>query len=211
MIGEHSVKINAVITKPTIRLDYANNTAILSAAVIAAGILTGSLVYFVTYNEDINSLCEYFLTFITDFSKKNKPEIFSGLILSDLPYLVMMLILGTSVIGTPGILALTYIKSIGIGLLITYIYDSFALKGLEFSLLVLMPGIFVLIFAMILLTQSCFVNSQNINKALNNKENGVLPHQKFFIRSLIIISIFIFSSVLDCVTLTGFSSLFDFS
>ena len=205
------MKINAVISKPTLKFEFADKIAVFSAVLIVIGIISGTVIYSVTKNNIVDSICEYFISFITDFSNKNKPEILSGLILSNIPYFIMMLIFGTNVIGTPGVIALTYAKSMGIGLLYTYIYDAYALKGIEFCLLVLLPGKFILILAMILLTQNCYVTSNNIRKSLYNSENRAVSLSKFALRSLIIVTLFVISSIVDYFTLTSFSSLFDFN
>ena len=205
------MKINAVISKPSIKFDLSDKLAMFSAVIIAVGIVTGAMIYSVAKSEIVNLLCEYFTSFVTDFANKNKPEIISGLILSNIPYFIMMLIFGTNVAGTPGVIALTYAKSMGIGLLYTYIYEAYALKGIEFCLLVLLPGKFVLIFAIILLTQNCMLTSNNLRKNLKCEESRVVPLHKFALRSMIIAVIFILSSVVDYFTLTGFSALFDFN
>ena len=204
------MKINAVISKPALKVNSADKTAIISAVIIAVGIIAGTVVFIFSKDTAVDSLCDYFLAFTSDFTNKNKPEIISGLILSNIPYFIMMLILGTSVIGVPGIAVLTFAKSMGIGLLVTYIYDSFALKGIEYCLLVLLPGKILLVFAMILLTQSCYVTSGNIRTSLYDKETAE-PLHKFAVRSLVILLLFLASSVVDYFTLTGFSSLFKFT
>ena len=205
------MKINAVISKPSVKFDFSDRIAIFSALIIIVGIVSGAVIYSVTKDEILNKLCEYFLSFTTDFANKNKPEIISGLILSNIPYLIMMLIFGTNVVGTPGVVALTLAKSMGLGLLYTYIYDAFALKGIEFCLLILLPGKFVLVFAMILLTQNCFVTSSGLRKSLCNSEDRVVPLQKFALRSIIIALLFVVSSLIDFLTISSFSSLFDFN
>ena len=100
------MKINAVISKPSINVNSANKSAIISAAIIAIGIIIGSIIFIVSKNTLADSLLDYFVSFSVDFANKNKPEILSGIILSNLPYLFMMLILGTSIIGTPAVLIL---------------------------------------------------------------------------------------------------------
>lgn len=205
------MKINAVISKPNLKFDLSGKIVVFSAVIIAVGIILGAVIYSVAENELIDSLCSYFLSFVTDFTNKNKPEIISGLIFSNFPYLLLMLIFGTNVVGTIGAVALTFAKSMGLGVLFTYIYDSFALKGVEYCLLILLPGKFIMIFAMILLMQSCLITSNDIRKCISAAETRVVPLHKFALRSLIITSLFLVSSVVDYLTLTSFSSLFNFN
>ena len=203
------MKINAVISKPAIEVNSANKSAILSAVIISMGIMSGVGIYLLS-NGIIDELCDCFFAFVTDFSNKNKPEILSGLILSNVPYLIMMLIFATSVIGVFGIVGLTFAKSMGMGLLITYIYDSFALKGIVYSLLVILPGKFVMILAMILLTQSSIITSQDIRKSISCRDDKTVSLHKFALRIVVILLIFILSSIIDFITICSFSSLFEF-
>ena len=204
------MKINAVISKPTVKIKYADKSAILTTVIILLGIIIGSIIFILTSDSITNSLFEYFLNFSMDFSNKNKPEIFSGIILSHIPYYIMMLILSTSVIGTPGVITLTFIKSMGLGLITSYIYSEFALKGIEYCLLILFPGKFILIFAMILLTQNCYLSSKTIQESIN-KEGRIVPLKNFTLRSLFIFLLIIISSVVDFLTLISFSSLSNFN
>ena len=207
------MKINAVISKPSVKLNSADKTAIISAVVIAVSIIIGAVLYSIAKSDVTDTLCEYFLKFMTDFSNKNKPEIISGLIFTNIPYLFMMLIFGTSLIGTPAVFTLTAIKSIGMGLLTTFIYDTYSLEGIEYCLLVFFPGKFILVFAMILLTQNCCINSLSIIYAVKGIEGRVVQLQfdKFILRSVFIIILFVLASIVDFLMLNFFSSLFMFT
>ena len=205
------MKINAVISKSSVNVDSTYKSAIISAITIAVGIIFGAIICILSKDNLNLSLIEYFINFSTDFSNKNKPEILSGIILSHIPYFIMMIIFGTSVVGTPAVILLTNIKSMGIGLLTTYIYSSFSLKGIEYCLLVMFPGKFVLIFAMILLTQNCFVTSNDIRQRLTNKEGRVVSLEKFAIRSILIFGLIILSALIDFFAIISFSSLFNFT
>ncbi|MBO7319002.1 MAG: stage II sporulation protein M, partial [Clostridia bacterium] len=144
------MKVSAVISRPDIRIDSTNKSALVSSAVISFGIILGALLYVFANDSLTGDLFDYFISFSVDFSNKNKPEIISGLIMQNIIYFVLMLIFGTSVIGTPAVYFLSLLKTSGLGLLIAYIYDCYALKGIEYCLLVMFPGKFLLIFAMVL-------------------------------------------------------------
>lgn len=205
------MKINAVISKPSIYVNYANKTAILSAVIIAMGIISGTIIFLVSDDTVAETLFEYFISFTTDFTNKNKPEILSGLILSHIPYFVVMEILGVSVVGIYLIPMITFIKSVGIGMLVTYIYQMFTLKGIEYCLLVLFPGKFILIFAMILLAQNCLITSDNIRLSAHGNKDRVVELNKYILRTIFIAMIIIVSSIIDFITIISFSSLFDFT
>ena len=65
------MKINAVISKPSINVNSANKSAIISAAIIAIGIIIGSIIFIVSKNTLADSLLDYFVSFSVDFANKN--------------------------------------------------------------------------------------------------------------------------------------------
>ncbi|MBO5936971.1 MAG: stage II sporulation protein M [Clostridia bacterium] len=205
------MKVSAVISRPDIRIDSTNKSAIVSGAVISAGIILGAALYVFAKDSLTGDLFDYFISFSVDFSNKNKPEIISGLIMQNIIYFVLMLIFGTSVIGSPAVYFLSLLKTSGLGLLIAYIYDCYALKGIEYCLLVMFPGKFLLIFAMVLLTQNCSHMSTGIYQCIKNTESRGADIRKFSARSVLILIILLISSLVDFVALISFSSLFDFS
>ena len=194
------MKVSAVITKPDVRIDSTKKSALVSGAAVSAGIILGAFLY-VFAKDGLTG----------DFSNKNKPEIISGLIIPNVMYFIAMVIFGTSVIGTPAVYAMSVLKSSGLGLLTAYIYDCFALKGIEYCLLVIFPGKFLLIFAMVLLTQNCSHMSMAIYRCMKNAESRGADIRKFSARSFLILIILLISSLIDFVLLISFSSLFDFS
>lgn len=205
------MKINAVISKPTVKYNIADKTAILSAGVITISIIVGAIIYSIVRSDVTDTLCEYFLRFTTDFTNKNKPEIISGLFLSNIPYLILMFIFGTSYIGVPAVFLLSAVKSIGLGMLTTFIYDTYSLKGVEYCLLVLFPGKFIFIFAMILLTQNCCINSMNVKQMIREKKDGVVQSDKYILRYILLLIAFMLSSAVDFLTIKVFSTLFNFT
>ena len=207
------MKISAVIRNPSRDLFNTineNKSSVQSTAIIVLGIIFGVLLYVFNSESLTRDLFEYFVSFTTDFSHKNKPEIFSGLLLPDLIYLIIMIILGTSAFGTPVVICINLVNSMGLGMLITYIYDNFALKGIEYSLLVLLPGKFLLVLAMILLTQNSVVTSKSIRELVHTKSDRVVDFKKYTIRSVVILAIILLSALIDFLTVISFTSLFEF-
>ena len=181
------MKIKAVVTKPSININTASKSAVMSAMVIVFGILVGVIIFIAAPEYTKDSLTRLFLTFTTDFVNKNKPEILSGIVLAHIPYFIAMLIFATSVVGTPAVIFLTAAKSMSLGLIVTYIYSEFSLKGIEYCLLILLPGKFILIFVMILLTQNCYITSKDIKIKTITSSDGVVVFKKFIYRSIFIL------------------------
>lgn len=207
------MKISAVIRNPSkdvFNTISENKSSVQSTVTIISGIIFGVLLYVLNYENLNGDLFKYFISFSMDFTHKSKPEIFSGLLLPDLIYLIAMIILGTCVCGTPAVLSISLINSMGLGTLMAYIYDNFALKGIEYCLMVLLPGKFLLVLAMILLTQNCVVTSKSIKEAVYTKNDRVVDFKKYTIRALVILAIILLSTLIDFLAIISFSSLFEF-
>lgn len=205
------MKVSAVITKPKVGLDNTKKTAFISGANIALGIIMGSVLYLICKDKLTGNLFDYFIDYTIDFSNKNKPEILSGLVLQNLIYYFFMLFFGTNVIGAPFVFLISFIKASGLGVLATYIYDAFSLKGIEYCLLVFFPGKFLLILSMVLLTQNCYYNALCIFRNIKMEDSRGVDLKKFTARSVLILMILLLASLVDFLTIISFSPLFDFS
>lgn len=186
-------------------------SVVIVALPIAVGIIFGCIIYFFSDQSVFDSLKTYFIKFSTEFSDKNKSEIISGLIVSYLPYVIIMLIFGACAWGTAPVFIMSFLKSAGIGMTATYLYDVYALKGIEYSLLVFYPGKIIAVFAMLALTHSCYSMSRNINMLIKCKGEGAVSLDSYFMRTLLISFIFVISSFVEFLTVTCFSSLFSFN
>lgn len=208
------MKINAVISSKKLKLSplrISDKSAMVSFAVIAAGIIFGAVLYLFQASLFRSELWNYFIRFSVDFSNKNKSEILSGLIISNLPYVVLMIIFGACALGVPAIFILSFFKSAGLGALICYIYNSYALEGIEYCLLVLFPAKVILLFAMLLLTQSCYTLSKDIYLTVKTNSSSEIYIEKYIVRSFLICCIFFISSLTEFFSIISFSSLFSFS
>ena len=207
------MKVSAVIRNPSRDLFNTinkNKSSVQSTAIIVLGIIFGVLLYVFNSESLTEDLFEYFISFTTDFSHKSKPEIFSGLLLPDLIYLIIMMILGTCVFGTPAVICFSLVNSMGLGMLMTYINDNFALKGIEYCVMIFLPGKFLLVLAMILLTQNSVVTSISIRESACSKSDRVVDFKKYTLRGIVVLAIILLSSLIDFLTITSFSSLFKF-
>ena len=206
---------STVISNPyknLVKIADVNKSAITSLLIIIVGVISGALLYSIRGESLTGELLESFLGFATDFSHKSKPEIISGLLLPDIIYFIVMIILGTCAFGTPAVILISAVYSMGLSLTVAYIYDSFALQGIEYCLMIFLPGKFMLILAMLLLTQNCVVTSNGIRLAIYGKSlnDRVVDLKKYSIRNLVIFIIIMLSGLIDFLTLTSFSSLFEF-
>ena len=208
------MKVSAVIKNPgkdILRAISENKSAILSTVIISFGIIIGALLYILKAENLSENLIENFISFSTEFTHNSKPEIFSGLILYDIINIIVMALLGVSAIGYPIVVLVSLFNSMGLGIIVASVFDRFALEGIEYCLLVFLPGKFLLVLSMILLTQNCCITSKEIYLTVTNKNDRAVDLRKYFIRIFVIVSIILISTLLDFITLISFSSLFYFS
>lgn len=203
------MKINSItlsLKKPFLLKD---KTLLFSFAALLIGLISGVISYYFTANETYNALLELFVSFNTVFSKKTIMEIFSGIVLSGLPYFTVMFILGGSIFGKLFCLPISAVKAMGIGTLTSYFYCTLGLKGLEYCLLVFFPGKCILLFGMLLLTKNCIEMSSEI---IYNEKSSIAQKIKLYcIKGSLLFVIFIFSWFIDFLTVNIFSDLFAFN
>lgn len=212
------MKINAAFTKrPKIKAaehfqsDFKRRTLILSVLSIALGITFGTIMFIFNDKYISNELLKFFIDFETDFSGKSFFEIFFGFLAVNLVYIILLVVFGSSAIGEIPIVLLTFIKSLGIGSLTSYLFGEYGIRGLEYYLLVFLPGKVVLIFAMVLLLQNSLLSSHQIRQTVKGIINDKIDIKLYLLRTALIILIFILASIVDASAIKLFSPLFSFN
>lgn len=208
------MKVSAVISPKIIKSN--NNTikydkiSLINFFVLSSGLLFGVLTFVLAEDYLVGEIWEYFIKFTTDFSSKTSIEILSGTLLSHAPYIILMVIFGTSVCGIIPIMLISLVKTMGLGLVSAYIYSTYSLKGIEYSFMVFFPGKFVLILSMMIMMYICLNSSRNIQKLSVGESQSKYSLSEYLAKILVGILLFFFSSVIDCLAVVCFSSLFSF-
>ena len=177
---------------------------------IFAGIISGSLLYALILHSGNNGIFQLFITFNIDFINKSELEIFSGITLNVLLYFMALFISGCCFNGKPLCVFITFIKMLGIGATVTYLYAQYELKGLEYVLLVFFPGKILLLFSSMLMTKSCFEMSSLVKNGISEKGSGASVIKLYYLKSLIYMLVFMLSAATDYIAIKIFSGLFDF-
>lgn len=185
-------------------------STIISCIPIGTGLLLGCLFCFLFENQITEKLITAFVEFATNHSNKSGLEIFSGIVLSIIPYFLIMYFLGTSARGTSAIFLMTFLKALGLSIVTTYIYFTYELKGIEYCLLVFFPGKILLLFSMLLLTENCYVTSKQIQRTVKNKNESKVDLIKYDFRNVFIAVIMLLSCLVEFVLIKAFSTLFVF-
>ena len=206
------MRISAVVTKDMIKSSniIKDRLNLEIFIVIALGIISGTVFYIYSEPHIAEEIGNSFAAFCTGFTQKTKAEVFTGLLLGHLPYVIFMLILGKSSIGYIVIPLISYVKIMGIGFLNSYLYAVFGLKGVEYSLLIFLPGKFLMLFSVIFLMQCCIKNSVGIKSYIKGETEAENNSTIYSVRIMIAVIILISSSLIDCILTVSFSSLFSF-
>lgn len=206
------MKVSAVISPKFIKRNSTNydKMSLINFSVLSLGLLFGVLIFILAEDYLTGEIWEYFIRFSVDFSSKNGIEILSGMILSHIPYILLMIVFGTSVCGIAPIMLISMIKTMGLGLVSAYIYSAYSLKGVEYSFIVFFPGKFVLLLSVMVMMHICVNASRAISRISAGDIQAKYSLSEYLAKISIGVLLFIFSSVIDCLAVMCFSSLFSF-
>lgn len=125
-------------------------------------------------------------------------------------FIILSAFLGFSLIGSPEIYCLLFIRGLGTGALCGYLYAEYGISGVGYSVLTMLPSMLVFIYSLMMSSKDSIEYSQNAYlKAIKGRghfENG--ETRIFLIRQFIYIIIAMFGSVIDSLFSLLFSRFF---
>lgn len=206
------MKITTVASKDIIRKEiFVNNKIQMMNFIIAAlALTTGTLLYMFAEENIKIEINNCFMKYSLDFASKTKIEIFSGIFLSHLPYIVAMIVFSTSTIGYVFAILVSFSKVMGLGIVSAYLYSSFALKGIEYALLIFFPGKFILIFSVLCIMYLSINKSYCIHKLAIGEHSNKTDGNIFALKIAFSILLFVITALIECFFLSSFCSLFTF-
>ena len=208
------MKVSAVIVNPHKKVQKSKDlplSLLLSISSVLLGLISGTLLYCFFKESLYSDVFSLFTNFFSDFTQNSSLEILSGLMVSELPYIFMMLIFSFSAIGFPFTILFTFIKSLAPTLLFSHLYFEYGLKGAEYVFLVLLPGEIVCTFGVLLMTQSCFNLSKFLSKNVKTTRGESSEETRnFTLKFAVSTVIILISNVITLLTVACFSSLFAF-
>ncbi|MGN1444451.1 MAG: stage II sporulation protein M [Acutalibacteraceae bacterium] len=172
------------------------------------GIIIGVFLFRTNSSYMSSELCKYFIAFSTDFSGKSYVEILSGFLSVNIIYFTIVIVMGTSALGDIPILIMTFIQSMGIGALTSYLFTTYGIRGFEYFLLVLFPGKIILIVASLLSAQNSLKSVLQIRASLKHALHEEYNLKLYLIRSLLVLAVMSVSCLVDSITIKLFASLF---
>lgn len=192
---------------------YQNYRLLIFCFAFILGLLIGSLVVKNSDSTINNLVSETFDTYISNRTGQTFFKTFFYSFTSLLPYLLVAYFLGVSIIGVFFVPFVALVRGLGIGLLSGFLYSTYSLRGIAFTVLLIAPYCLVSTFGLILACRESFGFSLMLLKAASAKGGAINIHNDYrlyCIRYLFIIIIFIVSAFLDSVMSLAFMRFFNF-
>ena len=194
----------------TLKTYFENSRILLLTVFFVTGIITGAIIL----NKD-SGITEKIFDFINKsvISKSGQGinEIFINSLLSNILFFAVNIFFAFSLIGYPLVMWLPFLKGLGLGAVIGYLYIYYGLTGLGYTVLTLVPGATVSVFALITAcNSSCEYSKNAYSKAIIGKGQFEKGETKIFlIKQLIYICICAASSMTDALFSTIFLRFFE--
>ncbi len=206
------MKINAVISSELRRkkksLDNYQKYPIKAFLLLIAAVISGVAVYIIfndSLRESINSV---FINHNEYLKKNNGKDILISLILSSAIYIVILLVFSTNVLGMPYIYTLSFLKIQAIAVIISHLYLNYGINGIEYSIIVFLPGKALLIVTTLILIDF----SDNVIGRIRERDNSInsFDIKKISVLLIIVLLLAALSVMLDYLSLRFLSDLFSF-
>ena len=176
------------------------------------GIFTGT--FLLSDSVKTTKLAQYFFSYyIGDRDGIGFFAIFFDTLLRELSVCIVLFILGTSIIGA--VLSPIACSTAGLyfGFLSSYIYKTYALKGVAFNAIILIPAAFVFVVGIIFAAKESFNFSVVLLKLTfpKSRPQNISSEFKLYCGKYLLVSVFlIIASLIDAAVSTSFLVFFNF-
>lgn len=154
---------------------------------------------------------ELFKNYLSERVGESLFILFTNSLFISLVFITVSFIGGLCAVGAPFILFAPFIRGLGMGMISGYLYGSFRLQGLGYSLLIIYPGALISILAMLMCCSESLLMSYEILQTARDKrlsdENSL---KMYFARYGVLLSITAVSALIDAICLIAFSRFFSF-
>lgn len=188
---------------------YKNKNIFILFIIMISAVISALMLY--ESNDGIsiyNRIADIFVEYIQFTKNISKPDIFSSLLISAFVSYIAVVLVSTSIIGRPFVYFVVFFKIIGLSAVLFTLYSEFGLNGMEYSLLVMLPGKYLMILSMLILADSSSRICKILMIDVQSKSDKI---KKYIIILIITALIMLISAVIDYFTLIAFAELFDFS
>lgn len=207
------MKISAVLSKKHSKhksdTDLIN--LIVAAATIICAVVSGTVLVYINYDFFGKNLGEIFISYFKNYSSEPIYIIIISILQYKLLSVLLCFVFGSSIYGKAPIIITTFFNITGLSVIAAFILLTYGLKGLEFYLLICLPGNVLSVFTTLFTAKKCLDTSNALSRILLNNESA--EYEKLiYIKQLSFASVLVFISALcDTVLIKVFSPLFSFS
>lgn len=191
---------------------YGNKRILFLMAMFAAGLVAGAEIIKNENTELTDYIISVFKSFMLQRSKQSLGSILFHSALSVGIYIATAYLLGLCVAGVPIIGVIPFIKGLGPGVIMGYLYSAYKWKGMGYSLLIIFPGTLLSAFALILACGESLIMSIGLFSLIQGGKPTVLRSyfKTYNVRYLVFFLISMTSALFECILIKTFGSLFSF-
>lgn len=154
--------------------------------VIMLGFVTGVLYIYFGGNRSLDIINEWFEMVIQKKLDASMLNLFLTNINSIIIYILVIFLLGFSPVFSFIITLIPFIKGLGVGLSISYIYISYGWRGILYELLIDIPKNIIMIMIIILMTKESIKFSNGIYNVIKYKKIDGLSVKRYIVKFIVI-------------------------
>ena len=198
------------LKKEVLGFFYKNTRFIFMSLSLVLGVLAGTLAFKSGFFSDGSLYSNLFYSFVSSRTKLSAFGIFLNSFAGNLIFLLVSFCCGLFLFGKPLSFAVPFFKGVGLGCICSSAYSVMGIEGMAFCTLIILPGAFV--FSCVLLY--CCLSAGQFSSELYNRcfsdgsEDFKPKFKKYCIGFIKYISITVFGSLIDCLTVSLFSGAF---
>lgn len=191
-----------------------NKTFVLLSVIFLFGIFIGAISGENIDNKTFENINKLFLSNIEARGTNSFLYIFVSSLSSSFIFILLAFFMGLSMWGCILLPILPFFKGFCLGISQNYLYCSYGIKGLGFQLLVLLPGIFISVIALLLMSREAMRLSHNFSTFMlfgTREPFGRRDDIKMYLlRTGCVLIISVFASIIDTVFNMLFLNIFHF-
>ncbi|MBR6408113.1 MAG: stage II sporulation protein M [Clostridia bacterium] len=186
---------------------------VVCALFFAAGLTTGCIVscgYVGERGGIISAIAE---EYVLSKPSETIPQTFFSSFASLSPYILAVFLLGFCALGTPLVPAAAALRGIGLGAMLGHMYSVHGMKGMIFSLLIIIPPAIISLSALLLSCREAMHFSSRMFSCFlsNSSRPEKIPDMKrYCLKFIIFFFMIVAASLVDCLFTLLFSGLISF-
>lgn len=184
------------------------------SSVFLIGVLTGGLILNSFSPEKTSAFRFIFESFVQNRAGQSILTTFFNSFLSSMIPILLAFLFGFSAVAAPFTVSLCYVKGLGIGMALGFLYQNFGLLGFLYSLCLVIPYSSIASISLLMACKKSILFSDILFRFLFLSEKTSTPNhlpKLYFMKFLSVFYLIVFSSFVDMIFSFIFSNLFRFN